>query len=70
MEVVNFTPRPLYLQEITSSIHWIGGWVGHRSGMDDVERKKFCPYRGSNSDPSAVKSRVADPLICAMIHKN
>jgi hypothetical protein len=21
--------------------HWIGGWVGPRTGLDDVERKKF-----------------------------
>jgi hypothetical protein len=22
-------------------IHWIGGWVGPRTGLDDVENRKF-----------------------------
>jgi hypothetical protein len=45
--VVSFTPRPLYPQEIASDIHWIGGCVGLRTGLDDVKRRKiFCPYWG------------------------
>jgi hypothetical protein len=24
--------------------HWIGGWVGPRTGLDDVEKKKSYPY--------------------------
>jgi hypothetical protein len=31
--------------------HCIGGWVGHRTDLDEVE--KILPYRDSNSDPSA-----------------
>jgi hypothetical protein len=34
--------------------HWIGGWVGPRAGLDDVEKRKFLPPRDSNSDPSVV----------------
>jgi hypothetical protein len=35
--------------------HWIGGWVDPRTGLDDVEKRKFLPYRDSNSDPSVVQ---------------
>jgi hypothetical protein len=29
--------------------HWIGGWVGPRAGLDDVEKTKIAlPYRKSN----------------------
>jgi hypothetical protein len=24
--------------------HWIGGWVGPRSGLDNVEKKESRPY--------------------------
>jgi hypothetical protein len=26
--------------------HWIGGRVGPRTGVDDVEKRKFLPLRG------------------------
>jgi hypothetical protein len=26
--------------------HWIGGWVGPRTGLDDVERTKILPLPG------------------------
>jgi hypothetical protein len=26
--------------------HWIGGWVGPRAGLDDVERRKFLTLPG------------------------
>jgi hypothetical protein len=39
--VVSFTPRPLYPRKIASGIHWKGGWKGPRTGLDDVERRKF-----------------------------
>jgi hypothetical protein len=31
--MVNATPRPLYLRKRPGT-HYIGGWVGHRSGLD------------------------------------
>jgi hypothetical protein len=34
--VVSFKPRPLY-----PPTQWIGGWVGPRAGLDDVENIKF-----------------------------
>jgi hypothetical protein len=39
-----FTPR-----ERASSTHWIGGWVGTRTGLDMVVKKKNpCPCQESN----------------------
>jgi hypothetical protein len=26
--------------------HWIGGWVGPRGGLDDVEKRKLLPLLG------------------------
>jgi hypothetical protein len=46
----SFTP-----EERASGTHWIGVWVGPRTGLDDAERRKSCPYRDSNSDRSAVQ---------------
>jgi hypothetical protein len=59
-----FTPG-----ERAPGAHWIRGWVCHRTGVDDVERRKSCPYRDSNSDPSAVQfvaSRYTDCAIPAL----
>jgi hypothetical protein len=39
--VDSFTPRPLYLQGKSPDTHWVGGWVGPRTGLDDVEEKIF-----------------------------
>jgi hypothetical protein len=35
--VASFTPGK------TPSTYWIGGWVGPRTGLDDVERRKILP---------------------------
>jgi hypothetical protein len=44
--VVSFTPLPLYLRERAPGTHWIGGWVGPRAGLDDVEKRKFLSLPG------------------------
>jgi hypothetical protein len=44
--VVSFTFRPLYPQERAPSTHWIGGWVGPRAGLDDMEKGKFLTLPG------------------------
>jgi hypothetical protein len=59
----SFTPG-----ERAPGIHWIGGWVGPRAGLDDVEKRKFFNLRDSNSDPSVVQpvaSRYTDYSIPA-----
>jgi hypothetical protein len=39
--VVRFTHLPLYSQGKNLCTHWIGGSVGLRAGLDDVEKRKF-----------------------------
>jgi hypothetical protein len=39
--VVSFTPRPLYLRERAPGTHWIGGWVGPRTVLDAVVKRKI-----------------------------
>jgi hypothetical protein len=49
-------------------IHWIGGWVGPRIDLDDVERRKILPLSGLESRPSTfqpVASRYNDCAILA-----
>jgi hypothetical protein len=36
-----FTPR-----EIAPDTHWIGDWVDSRTGLDDVEKRKFLTLPG------------------------
>jgi hypothetical protein len=36
-----FTPG-----ERAPSTYWIGGWVGPRAGLDDVEKRKFLTLPG------------------------
>jgi hypothetical protein len=42
MEVsAKFTPGRFIFWKTAPGTHWIGGWVGHRTGLDDVEKRKF-----------------------------
>jgi hypothetical protein len=42
----HFTPR-----EIAPGTHWIGGWVGPRSGLDMVSQRKIpSPHQELNPD--------------------
>jgi hypothetical protein len=34
-------PGRFISEERAQGTHWIGGWVGLRAGMDDVEKRKF-----------------------------
>jgi hypothetical protein len=55
--VVCFTPG-----ERAPGTHWIGGWIGLRTGLDAVEKRKIsCPYWESNPNSSAVQS-IAIPI--------
>jgi hypothetical protein len=40
-KVVSFKPCRFTPGEIAPDTHWIGGWVGPRVGLDDVEKRKF-----------------------------
>jgi hypothetical protein len=41
-----FTPG-----EIAPGTYWIGGWVGPRAGMDDVQKRKFLTLPGLELQP-------------------
>jgi hypothetical protein len=51
--MVSFRPLPLYS-------HWIGGWVGPRTGLDDVEKRKIFHCRESNQGLQPIARRYID----------
>jgi hypothetical protein len=53
--VANITPQPLNPWEKSSGTRWIGGWLGPRAVLDDLEKRKFLTLQDSNSDPSVVQ---------------
>jgi hypothetical protein len=44
-------PGRFTTHERASRTHWIGGWVGPRAGLDDVEKRKFLPLPGLEHRP-------------------
>jgi hypothetical protein len=46
--------------------HWIGGWVGPRTGLDDVERTQILALPGLEFDPSAVQPVASLYTDCAI----
>jgi hypothetical protein len=53
MEVVGYTLGPLNPQ-----YRWIGGWVGPRSDLDTVKKRKICHCLKSNTDSLVVQFTV------------
>jgi hypothetical protein len=39
--VVSFIPQPLNTEGKNPSIHWIGGWMGPRAGLNVMEKRKM-----------------------------
>jgi hypothetical protein len=65
------------IQGKSSGIHCIGGWVGPRTGLDDVERRKYLAPTGTRTPtdhflvhPVAIRyTNYALPVPnCALIH--
>jgi hypothetical protein len=52
-------PAALTLAKDPPGIHWIGGWTGLRSGMNDMEKCKFLFLLGLELRPSSVLQLVA-----------
>jgi hypothetical protein len=50
----------------TPGIHWRGSWVGPRTGLDDVERRKIFPLPGLELRPP--KSALAITETYELIH--
>jgi hypothetical protein len=68
--VVSCTPRPLYLQGKSPGTHWIGGWVGTRTILDAVVKRKI-PSTRRVSNPRTpnvqhVAQRYTDWAITAL----
>jgi hypothetical protein len=40
---VSFTPQWLYPRERGPCTNWLGGWVGPRTVLENVERRKVFP---------------------------
>jgi hypothetical protein len=51
MWMVSFTPWPLCHRGKTPCTHWTEGWVGPRTGLDDVEKGKFLTVMGLELRP-------------------
>jgi hypothetical protein len=47
-----FTPG-----EIATGTHWIGGWVGSRTGLNDVEKRKLLTLPGLELRPFGRSAR-------------
>jgi hypothetical protein len=46
--------------------HWIGGWVGPRAGLDDVEKRKFLTLQGLELRPFGCPARSQSLTDCAI----
>jgi hypothetical protein len=47
-----FTP-----EERAPDTHWIGGWVGPRAGLDDVDKRRFFTRSGIELRPLGLPAR-------------
>jgi hypothetical protein len=59
-------PGGLTPWEIAHGFNSIRGWVGPRTGVDDMERRKNLPCRDPNSDLSAVQSAASRKIDCSI----
>jgi hypothetical protein len=41
LDVISFTPRPLYSRKKTAGTNWRRNWVDPRVGLDVVAKKEF-----------------------------
>jgi hypothetical protein len=60
--MVSFTPRPIYLQGKVPGTHWVGA----KTGLDGVEKRKVLFLPDSNSNFSAVQPVASRCIYCAM----
>jgi hypothetical protein len=51
------TPGRFTPEERAPGTHWIGGWVGPRAGLDDVEKRKFLSLPGLELRPLCLPAR-------------
>jgi hypothetical protein len=63
--VINFTPGQLYPVERAPGSNWIGGWMGPRTGLDDLKRK-FLTLPGLELDISVVQPQIRSEVLIAV----
>jgi hypothetical protein len=63
--VVSFTPLPLYPRGESPGTRCIGGWVGPRTGANEVERRKMLHLQGLELRPV---SRIAHSQSLYRLH--
>jgi hypothetical protein len=49
------------------STHWIGGWVGQRTGLDDMKGRKILPLAGLEHDLLAIQPVDSRNTDCAFL---
>jgi hypothetical protein len=47
--------------------HWIGGWMGPRASLNDMEKWKFLPLSGLDSDPLVIQPVASHYTDCAIL---
>jgi hypothetical protein len=71
-------PRPLYLRGKAPGIHWSGGLVNPRAGLDDVEKYKLLalpelelrPLGRPARSQSLYRLRYPAPIFNSVLDKN
>jgi hypothetical protein len=51
------------LQEKAPPTHWIGGWVGPRAGLKDMEKRKFLTLPGLEIRPLGCSANYVFKLL-------
>jgi hypothetical protein len=69
-EMVSFTPQLLHPRVIVLSIRWVGGWVGHRNGLNAVERRKIFSLPGLKFRFLGLPARSPSPYKLGSCNKN
>jgi hypothetical protein len=66
--VASFKPRPLYSREKEPPGNLlIGGWVGPRTGLDDVKRRKILPLTGQETPTPRPSSPYSVAIPTALV---
>jgi hypothetical protein len=61
MGVIKFKSRQIYFRDKALSIHSIGGWVGPRGGLGDLDKSKSFDSVMARSPDLPVRSLVTIP---------
>jgi hypothetical protein len=54
-------------EERAPGAHWIGGWVGPRTSLDDMKKRKFLPLPGLELRPLVHPARIIVIMMMMMM---